>query len=300
LSKNIPTNILESIETISELKVLLYLVNNNSETSIRQISLDLKTPRNSISSGLKQLVDKNIIKVIGTKGHKTTYGLTFEQGEVAQKLSNQKPNDEWKTVVAKRKDEDGSKTEHSSNIYINIKDFKDINLYKEDINSLTTVNENIYLSDQELGKLARRILVEWFLPMTTGISTNNRAFFPQQINHLKDLLVEYRTEQVLAGIMYWVRINPPRNGINSLGFLKFKNKTTNNMLKALDYFKSEYINSLTSTENEEAFEKAKKTIEEKEAEQKRQEEERNKVASMSSDDFLSSLLAGINLDISKE
>lgn len=308
MSKGIPIHILESIETISELRVLTYLVKNENdsvaETSIRQISLELKTPRNSISSGFKQLIEKDIIKVVGVKGHKTTYGLTFKHEQKATMCSKdeQSPK-EWKTVVAVSNEVSGSKDEQDNNILLNnnIKDFKDINLFNADINSVTNVNQNIYLTDSELGKLARRILVEWFLPMSTGINTkSNKQFFPQQINHLKDLLVAYRTEQVLAGIMYWTKINPPKNGITSIGFLKFKNKTTNNMLKALDYFKSEYINSMTDTEKEEAFEKAKKTVEEKEVEQRRQEEEREKVSNMSDNDFLSSLIAGINLDINKE
>jgi hypothetical protein len=147
------------------------------------------------------------------------------------------------------------------------------------------------LTDEELGKLARRVLMEWFLPLSK-VKSQNKWFFPQQMKLIKDLLVKWRTEQVLAGIQYWASVNPPKDGIKSVAWLNFEKKKVSHIMVALDYYKQQYL--LTQADVEEEERKAK--VEEMKVNAleivRKKQEEKKRVAEMSDNDFLSDLLGG--------
>lgn len=137
--------------------------------------------------------------------------------------------------------------------------FDDEYVVKEDINSLSVVNQNLYVkSDYELGQEASRVLKWWF--DCNGLNRDRPGrYFSQQMNCLKDLLVKYRTEQVVAAVKYYTLVNPPNKGMHSIVFLKYKR----NVMKALDYYKGLYLEQQKERKMELAGEKQKEKTKKK-------------------------------------
>jgi hypothetical protein len=259
--------------------------------------------RNSAKRGLQELLDKKIVEQIATgKGnHPNTYKVSKVD---TPKIDSPKVDtsssviDGYKKAVGS-KDEDDLEPKvdptEQDNIINNIiyKDFKDYNFFYEDINSLSIFNDNLKLNDEQLGKLARRVLVEWFLPLAKFEKKMPPYFFPQQMKMIKDLLVQWRTDQVLASLKYWIEVNPPKNGISSVRWLMFEKKGVSHMMVALDYYKQEYMN----TENESKEEVRKEKVEEMKAKAleiaKDKVAKKTKVDEMSDNDFLKDLLGGL-------
>jgi hypothetical protein len=298
---------LNQIETISAVKVLisfchkvvkdrLFIV----EYAIADIAEDSKVSENTTRRAIKELVDLKFIEVISTgRGHATArYKVLIEvpfprPAEVEpQKIEGHKiepPKVEplkWEKAVAVRKNEHKQEDNIINNI--NNIDLININLLREDINSLSVVNSNIYMNDKELGQIANRVMREVFLP--NAIGSKPSYWFPQQMKLMKDLLVQWRTEQVVAAIRYWTKINPPPTGVSSLRFLMFKRKNTSNLMHALDYWKQEYINTVA---HEDAEAKAAEAISRAEEAEKKMMQEAEQVANMSDADFLANLFGGI-------
>lgn len=302
----IPIDTLEKLETISALKVLLYLHKKSHKNGLIRISMnniidDSGIPRNSVKRGLQELLDNNIIEQVATgKGnHPNTYKVSKVDSPKVDPMEKKEEviNGYKKAVGSTVEDNSSPKVDHTetSNIINNIiyKDFKDFNLFYNDINSLSLANDNHKLNDEQLGKLARRILVEWYLPLANFKTKQSNSFFPMQMKLLKDLLVEFRTDQVLASIEYWTKINPPKDGMKSLTWLKFKRKGVGHVVVALDYYKQQFIDKENGLEEEVRLEKVEvmkaKAIEIA----KEKVEGRKKVDAMSDNDFLSGLLGNL-------
>jgi hypothetical protein len=259
---------------------------------------DSGIPRNSVKRGLQELLDNNIITQIATgKGnHPNTYKVSkIDSPKDGAKEKEEVVINGYKKAVGTRLEDDSSpKVDHTEegNIINNIiyKEFNNNNLFYNDINSISLPNDNHKLNDEQLGKLARRVLVEWFLPLAQLKTSQSRAFFPQQMKLLKDLLVMWRTDQVLAGIYYWCKVNPPKDGMRSVMWLKFEKKKISHMMIALDYYKHQFIEKQAELEEEVRLEKVEqmKTKAIEIAQQK--VEQKKKVDEMDDKDFLSGLL----------
>jgi hypothetical protein len=261
--------------------------------------------RNSVKRGLQELLDNKIIEQIATgKGnHPNTYKVSKVDSPNIDPIetSPQEVQGYRKAVGTKRKDDSSPKVDHTetSNIINNIiyKEFNNNNLFYNDINSISLANENHNLNDEQLGKLARRVLVEWFLPLAQLKTKQSKMFFPQQMKLLKDLLVQWRTDQVLAGIYYWCKVNPPKDGMRSVMWLKFEKKNISHMMIALDYYKQQFLEKQNELEEEVRLEKVE-VMKAKALEIAKQKvEQKAKVDNMSANDFLADLLGGVKLDL---
>lgn len=306
----IPIDYLKKIETVSSLKLLIYFYENTNENGIVRDSISglvekSGLARNSVNRALTDLTDNRIItKVADGKGNQpNTYKVSSVNGPSAKGPTVDVPTVDTTKAVEGWKKATGSKGEPKEDpIKEPIKDLKDINsiLYKDfkeynlinnNINSLSILNENLSLNDEQLGKLARRVLIEWFLPLAK-VKANNKWFFPQQMKLIKDLLVQWRTEQVLAGIEYWATINPPKNGISSVAWLKFEKKNISHMMMALDYYKQQYLEKQAEVEEEDRKAKVEEMkVSALEIVRKKQEEKK-RVSEMTDNDFLKDLLGG--------
>jgi hypothetical protein len=307
---SIPITTLQKIDTISALKVLLYLHEKSKSDGVIRISMnnivdDSGIPRNSVKRGLQELLDNSIIEQIATgKGnHPNTYKVSKVDSPKVDPIENKEVvmNGYQKAVGTRFEDDSSPKVDHTetSNIINNIiyKDFKDYNLFYNDINSISLPNENHKLNDEQLGKLARRVLVEWFLPLAQLKTKQSKAFFPQQMKMLKDLLVEWRTDQVLASIYYWTKVNPPKDGMRSLMWLKFEKKKVSHMMIGLDYYKQQFIKKQDEVGEELRLEKVEEMKIKAIEIAKEKMAKKAKVDEMSANDFLSDLLSGVKLDL---
>jgi hypothetical protein len=302
----IPIEYLKKIETVSSLKLIVYFYENANEDGIVRDSISglvEKTglARNSVNRALTDLLDNGVVnKVADGKGNQpNTYKVSSVKGPMSDgptinipTVDTTKVVDGWKKATGSKKEpikEPSKDLKDINNILY--KDFKEYNFINNNINSLSVVNENIYLTDEELGKLARRVLMEWFLPLSK-VKSQNKWFFPQQMKLIKDLLVKWRTEQVLAGIQYWASVNPPKDGIKSVAWLNFEKKKVSHIMVALDYYKQQYLFTQADVEEEERKAKVEEMkVNALEIVRKKQEEKK-RVAEMSDNDFLSDLLGG--------
>jgi hypothetical protein len=303
----IPVELLKKIDTISALKVFTYLYEKSNSHGIIRVSLnnivdDSSIARNSVKRGLQELLDAEILKQVANgKGNQpNTYRVPkVDTPKNDHTNENKKEINGWKKAVGTRKEEPTEpKVDHTnneSNIINNIiyKDFNEINFLNKDINSLSIPNDNLELNDEQLGKLARRVLVEWFLPLANFKKKQSPYFFPQQMKKIKDLLVEFRTEQVLASIEYWTKVNPPKDGMRSLVWLTYKRKKTSHMMIGLDYYKQQYINKQNEVDGDERKERVEEMKFRAVEIAKENVANKTKVDSMSDNDFLSDLLGGL-------
>jgi biotin operon repressor len=310
---------LKKVKTMSALKVLVAFFvkadkeGDSFEYSLSDISKDSGVSKNTIRKAVQELMDLGFIVFNSQAGQTNKYRVTVSnsaipkvdtlKGKTVSKVDTPKNKTvakadtvksgqelEWSRAVASSEDE--------QKVIIN--DLKDINILKEDINSLTILNNNLFLNDKELGQLAKKIFTEKFLPVC-GDGKKQAYWFAQQMKIMKDLLVEYRTEQVIAGIEYWGKINRPKNGLSSLVYLKFKKKNGTNMMEALDYFKSEYLKVADELEKNSREAILADRIREVEEKKKVAKEEKKVVDNMTDDDFLSNLLGGFGkIEIKKE
>jgi hypothetical protein len=299
---SIPIKTLHKIETISALKVLLYLHEKSRHDGVIRISMnkiveDSNIPRNSVKRGLQELLDNSIIEQIATG--KGNHPNTYKVSKVDSPTNGAKEKEEViingyrKAVGTRLEDNSSPKVDHTeeSNIINNIinKEFNIKDLFYNDINSVSLVNDNHKLNDEQLGKLARRVLFEWFIPLA-DLKQQPKNFFPQQMKMLKDLLVEWRTDQVLAGIYYWTKVNPPRDGMRSLMWLKFERKKVSHLMIALDYYKQQFIEKQSELEEEVRLEKVQEMKAKAVEIAKQKVEQKKKVDQMDDKDFLSGLL----------
>lgn len=301
----IPIDTLDKLETISALKVLLYLHKKAHNDGVIRISMNniidgSGIARNSVKRGLQELLDNNIIEqiAIGKGNHPNTYRVSKVDSPKVDpiEVGTQVINGYKKAVGTRLSDDSSPKVDHTeeSNIINNIiyKEFNLNNLLNKDINSLSLANDNHHLNDEQLGKLARRVIVEWYLPLAQP-NSKSKSFFPLQMKLAKDLLVMYRTEQVLAGIYYWSKIDPPKDGMKSLMWLKFERRKVSHTLIALDYFKQGFIDKKHEIEEESRLEKVE-IMKHKALEIAREKVEKKKqVDEMTDNDFLSDLLGSL-------
>lgn len=301
----VPIHLLKKVETISALKVLIYLYDKSKDNGVIRISLNQLTDesqiaRNSAKRGLQELIENKVVEQIATgKGNlPNTYRVSkIDISKVDTSKDDTSATDvlQYKKAVGSKSDEVSVPTDGQldNNINIIYKDFKEYNLYNKDINSLSIPNENHKLNDEQLGKLARRVLVEWFLPLAKFKEKKSKFFFPQQMKLIKDLLVKWRTEQVLAGIKYWTEISPPKDGMKSMKWLDYEKKNISHMMIALDYFKQQYINNESEIKKEERQSKVAEMKLKAVEIAKENLEKKLKVESMSDNDFVADLLGGI-------
>lgn len=326
---SVPIQYLSKLKTISALKVLVVFLamrdklgKDQFNYSVPSISEDSGMSQNAVRNGIKELVSLNFIQVVELHNDKSNVYrivLTPSKSEVVggaksevdtpakvespSKSEVAKTRAEYRFAVAGRKKKEEKQEEEINNNINNI-DFNNINIYTEDINSLSVINTNIFMTDKELGKLARRILNEVYLPLSRNGKQDTR-FFAMQMRCLKDLLVDYRTEQVVAAIKYWTEINPTPNGLTSLHFLKYKRKNrqgvmVSNVLIALDYYKQQFLANAHEFKKDEIekklADKAQREQEEKEAAAKRAEE----VAQMKPEEFISGMMNRFKLNLKKD
>lgn len=295
---------LKQVKTISAVMVLVSFCLKaerdkalSFEYAMSAIAEDSNISKNTVRRAIEELEELNFIRTESTgKGSTTaTYRLLIEMPSMGpQEVGGHTVEPpkveplEWQKTVAARKKRDSQEQEIALNI-LKI-DFNNINLLRDDINSLSILNTNLYMNDKELGQLANRVMKEVFLPMTSG--TKPSYWFPAQMKIMKDLLVQWRTEQVVAAIRYWTEINPPANGITSLKYLLFERKGTSNFMHGLDYYKQQYLANVGELEREKNELKVAEILRKEAEEAARKEEERKAVASMSNDDFIRQLLGG--------
>lgn len=295
---------LKQMKTISAVSVLISFCQKaereqslDIEYAISDIAEDSGISKNTTRRAIEELVELKLISVIciGKGNITTTYKILFDLPSVGpQDVGPQEVEGlitdslQWQKSVATRKKAVSQEQEVINNIK-NI-DFNTLNLLKDDINSLSVVNSNIYMTDKELGQLANRVMREVFLPLTTG--TKAQWWFPAQMKIMKDLLVQWRTEQVVAAIRYWTEINPPANGISSLKYLLYERKGTSNFMHGLDYYKQQYVANASVLEKEKHEQVVAEALRREDEIERQKEEDRKAVNDMSDADFIRSLLGG--------
>jgi hypothetical protein len=302
---SIPITLLKRVETVSALKVLVYLYEKSHDNgairvSLNQIVDEAGIARNSAKRGMQELLDKKVVAQIATgRGNQpNTYKVSkvdIPKIDSPKVDPNQVSVEGWQKATGSKREPISDPTDGQSLEIINIiyKDFKEFNFLNNDINSLSRENDNHNLNDEQLGKLARRVLVEWFLPLAKfEKKQQSKFFFPQQMKLIKDLLVQWRTEQVLAGIEYWAKINPPKDGMKSVAWLKFEKKKVSHMMMALDYFKQQYLEQKDELEEEVRKQKVAEMKAKALEIAKEKVEHKSKVDDMSDNDFLKDLLGG--------
>lgn len=282
---NISTMCLKNLSTISSLRVLIAFVEKSEgdfivQYSINKIKDDTGISIGSIKKAIDELESKKIITIITNKNGFNEYRLSeciFEHNSFEQKVING-----WKKAVGV----DNKKPE--PNLVI---DFTTLNFYHPNINSITEENNNVHLTDKELGALAKQIMLKWFSPLSTEKNRDSK-WFSYQMKLIKDLLVQWRTEQVLAGIEYWSTINPLPTGLSSLRFLTYKKYGRSKMMEALDYYKAEYLKNESEINKDKIIENKNKIKQEAEKRDRIKKEERQIVDDINDDEFVKSLLSG--------
>lgn len=297
----VPVQVLKNIDTISGLKVLLYFYEKSNHDGILKASVNSiidgsGIARNSARRGIEELLEKKYITVIkqGSGTQPNTYKVSKFDPSISDTQAVPKTDmGGWKRVTGSKAEQSSIPENDPDNINnIIYKDFKDFNLIHNNINSLSIVNKNHLLNDEQLGKLARRVLVEWFLPLAEFKQKMPGYFFPQQMKMLKDMLVEWRTDQVLAAIKYWTKVAPPKNGMKSLAWLRFEQKKVSHMMVALNYYKQQYLETQHEQEAEERMAKVESMKKNALDIVKKKQEEKKSVDKMDDNDFISNLLGG--------
>jgi hypothetical protein len=331
----IPTTFLSKIKTISALKTLVAffaikekLGKDEFEFSVPKVAQENDMSENSVRNGIRELESLKFIESVERNVEKcNVYRLCIAPSKVevgGSKVEVPPPSkvevptskvavaekaetrEEYSFATAARKKKEVQQSEIEKDIYSI--DFNNINFYNKDINSFTVINKNVMMNEEELGKLANRILREVFLPLAKPvIPTENRAramWYQKQNNLLKSLLVEHRAEQVVAAIHYWTLVSPLPKGLTSVYFFRLTKRTKHglitNLMVALHHYKAEYIANEHEYNREEIeqkqAERAKREQEEKEAAAKRAEE----VASMKPDDFVAGMLGRFKLNVKRD
>ncbi|RPK20039.1 hypothetical protein [Paenibacillus xylanexedens] len=302
---------LKGLKTVSAIDALIAFLDMRDgqeeevfEYPIGKLAEDIGISRNTAKFAVKELERLGIIEHVNSKSknEQARFRIILEcQNSAKQKTAKQKtakqnidmhekpekPDESYKKAVAGKKKSTDANPDIINNI--NNIDFKDINLYTKDINSMSTVNMNIYMTDRELGVLARRVMNEVFAPTLSTRGTSQ--FFAMQMRFMKDLLVAYRTEQVVAAIRYWTKINPPKNGVTSLKFLSWSKKGKDgtiktNIMEALDYCKQQYLAIEHEMNREEVEQKRAEQLQREQEEKERLDKEKQEVEQMSSEDFV--------------
>ncbi len=306
---------LKGLKTVSAVDALIAFLDMRDgqeeevfEYPIGKLAEDIGISRNTAKFAVKELERLGIVEHVNSKSrneHGRFRIILGSQNSAKQNSANQKddkqisanqnidnslgvePDIPYEKAVAGRK----KKAESSSEILNNINniDFNNINLYLKDINSMATVNMNLYMTDKELGALARRVMNEVFAP--TLKTRGAPSFFAMQMRFMKDLLVNYRTEQVVAAIRYWTEVNPPKNGVTSLKFLSWSKKAKDgtiktNIMEALDYYKQQYLAIEHEINREEIEQKRVEQLRKERDEKERIEKEKQEVEQMSSEEFV--------------
>lgn len=295
----IPLEWLEQITTISTLRVLVAFFKKaksegkgSFEYALKEIYTDSGVASNSARRALDELIEKGFIgKEVGSGQTPNTYTINLAGAKVdgpRVDTSTVEPTtapEGWQKSSAARKKRVKPQEAESTNS-IKYLDLFSFNLYTENINSMSEENLNKSLTDKEIGQLARRLVMEIFLPRLNTTVTNQ--WFGYQTGLMKTLLQNYRTEQVIAALVYWTEISDQK--ITSLRYLTYANKRGSKLMTALDYFKAECLKRGGDSKMEEVIDRV---AGQEEIERQKIEQERERVASMSDDDFLDSLLGSI-------
>jgi hypothetical protein len=295
----VPIEVLEKLETITELKVIISIFKECSATNSNTFSWSTNdfidksgVSRNSVKKAVDSLIENDIViktkRGIGTSPNE----YKLKGSEFGIKTADPNIVKSWKkssaSIVLNKKGVDELANIINSKELDNLRDITNEFLTKEDINSLSVVNENIYMTDEELGKLANRVFKEVFLPLANVKKPVPPYFFPQQMKLMKDYLVSHRTEQVIAGILYWTTINPTPHGLKSLVFLGFEDKKgKSKLMEALDYYKLEYLAVADEVKAKEMVLQVLAKAEKKKSEEMKEAEI---VQNMSDDDFVKNML----------
>lgn len=296
------------------------------EFSILKIAADYNISPNAVRKGISELIELKFIELVEKNSDKpNVYKITmpysnFEEGCVKNEhptsSNNEHPHSKnedvngreeyMKSVAGRRKKAEQQNSEIENDI--NNIDFNNINIYKEDINSYSIINKNNYMNNDEIKKLANRVLREVFVPLNNPpLPPNGRElgmWMAKQNRIMCKFLTEYRTEQVVATIKYFAEVAPPPNGVFSVYYYmltkKTKYGTITNAMTALDYYKTQFIANEHEYKREEIEKKqaeiAKREQEEKELAAKRAEE----VAKMNPDEFIAGMMGRFKLNIKKD
>jgi hypothetical protein len=295
---------LSQLKTISALKVLIAFLTkqekdgtNEVQYVMEDIKADTKLSLNSIRTALKELSILELVETLPRKGNdKNIYKIKLgvEPEVVVPMVAPVVPEPVleggyMRATAARKKKED---FQHIKEIDFNV------DLFHEDINSLSIFNVNVLMTEEERGKLARRIILEIHKPRVNRPIGDVGQFISRQLvllrgdekRKVKGLLETYRTEQIIAAIIYWTEIENAPNGLLSLSFLKARSRKDkqDNIMVALDHFKAEYNEHIAPIlALEEAESRIAEQLKREEEAKAKAEEERKVVENMSSEEFVS-------------
>jgi DNA-binding transcriptional regulator GbsR (MarR family) len=299
---SIPTKYLNQLKTISALKVLVAFLamsskvgNNEFEYSLTELEKDTGLSINAIKKGINELVELEFASRENRRGtQKTKYKITtvsqvnIVEANIVQSNIAESDTQEYLKATGARKKKEQQESDIINNI--NNIDFNNINFYTEDINNINSViNTNLLMTSTELGKLARRVLLEVYEPRVNRVINDKQKWYGMQMKFMKTMLTEYRTEQVVAAIKYWTEIEEAPNGLMNILFLKARNgrKKQPNIMIALDYYKAKYIKHYAHEKAAaEAETKRLEQLRKEQEEKQQQEEERKRVENMTSQEFV--------------
>lgn len=282
---SIHLSFLEKMTSISSLKVILVFANKHKKSGSRifeyalsDVAKDAEITTTTAKKAIEELLAMNAIEIAEVSKGRTPTQFRYRADGWSLDGFPSSTSGEWKRVT-------GSKQEEPDPL-------PKVNFCTRDINSVSVVNNNIYKTDKELGKIAAQLLKEHFYPYCAK-SPKPKHWFIQQTNTMKDLLVKYRTEQVMAAVEYWTQVNPPPSGISSMKFIAYENKQRSNVMTALDYYKQEYMKVAHEDERKRAEEKIEEAAFASVLAEKKKNEEKQKVDQTSNEEFVSNLLSSL-------
>lgn len=305
----IPSKYLNQIKSVSGLKTLIAFLSKQNELATNQFEYPLAEIRqytglsiNGVRNGVNELIEIGFLKSEERKGRKKSYQIITGGVNVPIVVGDSGGSrEDYKLATGGRK-----KKEQTEEIKEDIDsiDFENMNLYQEDINSVTAFNKFQFMGKKEKNRIIDRIIKEVFIPMARPpIGKDDKAvvaFFAVQNRVLVTLLKTYRTEQIVAGIKYWTQVNPPTKGITSMHYLTFERKGLKNIQVALDYYKQQYVANAHIHQKDEMEKRQEEVLRKEQEEKEKLEQKKQEVANMTSDQFVANHLSRFKLNIKKD
>lgn len=226
--------LLRKIDSMLELKIILYLDEINEPTNIYVLAKKFNTSGHRIKKNILKMERKGMVHCEKENGYKI---FLLKSEQVFRSLGTKDKalhNDVGDYVVDINKFNEYNKNNKDlyrqiliENRLINL----DIDLYYIDINNFSLVNSSLYLNEKGFNKT-----VVWITSYLLGDKKrNDKSWFPKQISVAKQLLKKYRLDQIIAGIDYYKIIEPyDGRGITTLLLLLNRPR----MIEALNYYKS--------------------------------------------------------------
>lgn len=287
---DISVKYLSQLKTISTLKVLVAFLTisetegNSVTRSLDELAKQADISVNGVKSGINELVKLDFIEQVGErKGkEKATYLLKINQPVVEVAVVETAAEGGYMRATGAKKKDDVAE-------YIDSIDLHELSFFEEDINSIQVFNVNQLMDDKEIGRLARRIVNEIHRPRVNRVIPDRVKWTSLQVMLMKRLLVKYRTEQVIAAIRYWTEIETSPNGLMSLSFLNAKSRKgrQDNIMVALDHYKTEYLSHVAPVDaQEDAEQRRVEQLRKERDEQAKLEVETAKVENMTDEEFV--------------